>query len=142
MSAETLFSISNVVAALGWLLLIVVPKNTRAIWTAGRLIPLLFSGVYLGLLVTHWGEARGSLSSLQGVSELFSNPWLLLAGWMHYLGFDLFVGAWENRDAVSRGVSRWLVVPCLLLTFLVGPVGWLAYSLARTVGRKPDPARV
>jgi len=50
---------------------------------------------------------------------------------VHYLAFDLFVGTWETRDAAGRGISRWLVAPCLLLTFLFGPIGWLSYHLVR-----------
>jgi uncharacterized membrane protein YhdT len=63
---------------------------------------------------------------------LFSNPWLLVAGWLHYLAFDLLTGTWEARDAVSRGVPRWLLVPCLFLTLMFGPTGWLLYMLIRT----------
>jgi hypothetical protein len=55
---------------------------------------------------------------------------------VHYLAFDLFVGTWETRDAVGRGIPRWIVMPCLLWTFLFGPIGWLAYQAARrTRGR-------
>ena len=89
------------------------------------------ASLYLGLIALHWGDASGSFSSLSGVAELFSNRWLLLAGWTHYLAFDLFVGTWETRDAIARGVSRWLLAPCLVLTFLFGPIGWLAYQIVR-----------
>jgi len=117
----------------GWILLVAAPRNRRATTVAGAVIPLLLAALYLTLLAAHWGERRGGFSTLDGVSDLFSNEWLLLAGWVHYLAFDLFVGTWETRDALTRGISRWLVVPCLLLTFLVGPVGWLAYVLVRAI---------
>ena len=55
----------------------------------------------------------------------------LLAGWVHYLAFDLFIGAWETRDAAARGVPHAWVVPCLLMTFLLGPIGLLAYLAIR-----------
>jgi hypothetical protein len=71
------------------------------------------------------------------VSVLFRSPYALLAGWIHYLAFDLFTGAWEARDAAQAGISRWLVAPCLLLTFLFGPAGLALYLLLRlTVLRK------
>jgi ABA DEFICIENT 4-like len=133
MTAEGLFSIANLVAVAGWILLIAAPRNRRATTIAGTLVPLLLAGLYVALLTAHWGDRRGGFSTLRGVSELFSNDWLLLAGWVHYLAFDLFVGTWETRDALERGLSRWLVVPCLLLTFLFGPAGWLAYRLVRAV---------
>jgi hypothetical protein len=68
---------------------------------------------------------------LSSVAMLFSNPWLLLAGWTHYLAFDLFIGSWEVRDARDRGLPHLLVVPCLALTFLFGPAGWLLYLTMR-----------
>lgn len=131
MSAETLFSAANMVALVGWLLLLVVPRNRMATTVAGTVIPLLLAAVYLVVLAMNWGNARGSFSTLHGVAELFANPWLLLAGWVHYLAFDLFVGTWETRDAMAHGVPRWLLVPSLLLTFMFGPVGFLAYSATR-----------
>ena len=65
------------------------------------------------------------------VAKLFSNRWLLLAGWIHYLAFDLFIGAWEVRDAQDLGISHFIVIPCLLLTFLFGPAGLLLYFVIR-----------
>ena len=62
---------------------------------------------------------------------LFCARQALLAGWLHYLAFDLFTGSWEARDAVRLGISRWLAAPCLLLTFLLGPVGLGLYLLLR-----------
>jgi hypothetical protein len=133
MTAEAVFSIVNLVAVAGWILLIAAPRNRRAATVAGTIIPLLLAALYVALLTVHWGERRGGFSTLHGVSDLFSNEWLLLAGWVHYLAFDLFVGTWETRDALVLGISRWLVVPCLLLTFLFGPAGWLAYHVVRGI---------
>ena len=67
--------------------------------------------------------SEGGFSSLDDVALLFSNPWMLLAGWIHYLAFDLLVGTWEARDSRDRGIPHLLLVPCLILTFLFGPPG-------------------
>jgi hypothetical protein len=131
MTPEGLFALANPIAAAGWLLLIAGPRHPRVMAAAGTWIPLLLSATYLLVLAVHWGDANGSFSSLQGVSDLFANRWLLLAGWVHYLAFDLFVGAWEARDAARRGVSRILLAPCLVLTFLFGPVGLVLYHVIR-----------
>ena len=55
-----------------------------------------------------------------------------LAGWVHYLAFDLFIGSWQVRDAVRNAIPLWLVLPCLVLTFLFGPIGLVAYLAVRT----------
>jgi hypothetical protein len=136
MSAEQIFSLTNSLALLGWLLLVFAG---RARWAAslvvGAVLPLLLAVVYSGLLIGHWGEGGGSFRTLAGVSTLFENHWLLLAGWVHYLAFDLFIGAWEVRNSKALGISHLIVVPCLALTFLFGPVGLLLYFLIR-IARK------
>jgi hypothetical protein len=134
MSAEAIFSTSNLFAMAGWLLLVIAPRKRWATTTAGVVMPLTLSVLYLLLLVSRYGEASGGFSSLPAVAMLFSNRWLLLAGWIHYLAFDLFVGTWEVRDASRHGIPHLLVVPCLLLTFMFGPIGFMAYYALRTIG--------
>jgi hypothetical protein len=132
MSADKVFSICNSVALAGWLLLAFAGRRRWVAWlTTGVILPLLFAVAYLALLVSHFGETKGGFGSLTDVAALFSNHWMLLAGWIHYLCFDLFIGSWEVRDAEERGVSQWLVLPCLFLTFMFGPVGLLLYFALR-----------
>jgi hypothetical protein len=137
MSAETLFSICSTLVLPGWLLLVFAPRwkwSARII--AGGVIPLLLALVYLYLLVAHFGESGGGFGSLAQVSQLFQNPYALLAGWVHYLAFDLFIGSWEVRDSQRLGIHHLLVVPCLALTFLFGPVGLLLYFLLRLIMKR------
>jgi hypothetical protein len=137
MTPEHIFSICSVAATAGWILLIVTPRRSWAsTLVAGRVIPLLLAGVYFIFLGAHWGERTGGFSSLAAVAALFSNQWLLLAGWIHYLAFDLFVGSWEVRDAEERKISRWLAIPCLGLTFMLGPIGLLSYFAVRSAKGK------
>jgi len=96
-------------------------------------VPALLAAAYVAIVVTNWAGSEGGFSSLSGVAALFSNPWILLAGWTHYLAFDLLVGNWEVHDARTRGIPYVLVLPCLVLTFLFGPAGWLLYVTARSV---------
>jgi hypothetical protein len=128
---ETVFSICSTLAVVGWLLLIALPRHPLAHLVASVVIPLAIAVVYLVLIVQHFGGSDGGFGSLAEVTRLFANPAMLLAGWLHYLAFDLFLGAWEVRDAQRHGVPHLLVVPCLLLTFLLGPIGLLAYMAVR-----------
>ena len=73
---------------------------------------------------------------------LFSSPYALLAGWIHYLAFDLFTGAWEARDEAWLGISHWVVLPCLVLTFLFGPLGLSLYLLLKLAMRRSLGAEV
>lgn len=132
MSPEQIFSLCGMLVLPGWLLLIFLPRWK---WTARLvcpvLIPLLLALVYLWLVATTFGRTPGGFGSLAEVSTLFQNPRALLAGWIHYLAFDLFIGSWEVRDARRNGIHHLLVVPCLVLTFLFGPVGLLLYFALR-----------
>jgi hypothetical protein len=132
---DFLFQLANQAAAVGWLLLVVAPRwrGTRAAVLSGAL-PLLLAATYVGLIgyQTFAHPAAGAgFGSLAQVAALFREPWALLAGWVHYLCFDLWVGAWEARDAQRRGVPHGALIPCLLATFLLGPLGLLLYSGVR-----------
>jgi hypothetical protein len=141
MTPERLFSLVNVLALLAWLLLAILPRRPWVVrLVAGVAVPALLAIVYVALIGLHWGGAEGGFSTLADVALLFANPWLLLAGWVHYLCFDLLIGCWEVRDAQEQGVSHALVLPCLVLTFMFGPAGWLAYTAVKSVRRHLQPA--
>ena len=135
MTPDQIFAIVNPLAALSWLALIAVPR--RAAIVTGLVVPMLFALLYAGLIGGHWSGARGGFSTLPEVAQLFANPWLLLAGWVHYLCFDLLIGTWEVQDAQARGISHLLVVPCLVLTFLFGPTGWVLYKGLASLHPRP-----
>ncbi len=101
-----------------------------------KLVPGLFAILYTAIVVSLFWRSPGGFSTLASVAVLFSNPWLLLAGWVHYLAFDLLVGSWELQDSRERGIPHLMVLPCLLLTFLFGPAGWLLYRIVRSVHRR------
>src|SRR5688572_523103 len=121
MSPEQLFSVLNTIALVSWLLLAAFPRRpliTRTI--AGAAVPAFFAVAYIIMIAGAWGGSEGGFSTLDGVASLFANPWLLLAGWTHYLAFDLLVGVWEVHDSIERRIPHLAVVPCLALTFLFG----------------------
>jgi hypothetical protein len=134
--ASHIFSVVNLIAMLGWVLLAALPQpRWRADRVSGCWIPAVLSGLYLVIVAMTWGKAPGGFSSLAAVSQLFTNPWMLLAGWIHYLAFDLFVGGWIVRDSRERGIAHGWLLPSLLLTFLFGPAGWLSYLGLRAAKR-------
>jgi hypothetical protein len=138
MSPDLLFGVANGAALPGWLLLLFLPRwRWSARLVSSVLIPALLGSVYLVLIVRSLSAGgEGGFGSLAQIRALFENPWALLAGWIHYLAFDLFIGAWEVRDAQRIGLHHLLVVPCLALTFLLGPVGLLLYLVLRGVIKK------
>lgn len=132
MNPDVLFQASNTVAIVGWVALLaspVLPKLADRI--AGLIIPLLLSVAYTGTVLAFWSGTDGGFGTLADVMKLFTTPEIVLAGWVHYLAFDLFVGAWEVRTARRERIPFLLVVPCLALTFMFGPAGLLMFSFIR-----------
>ena len=132
MTPESIFKIANSIALIAWLLLVVLGRKR---WVSSLVTavatPALFALAYVIIFAMHGNESNGNFNTLAGVAALFSNVWLLLAGWIHYLAFDLFIGSWQVRDAAAHGISHWFAVPCLILTFLLGPAGLLLYFILR-----------
>ena len=132
MSPELLFKICNIFVLPGWLLLIFLPKwKWSAKFISAILIPFILASVYIYLILAYFWGAKGGFASLDQVTTLFDSPHLLLAGWVHYLAFDLFVGCWELRDSQKLNISHFLLIPCLILTFLFGPAGLFLYLILR-----------
>lgn len=134
MTPHVLFQIANPTAVLGWVALALSPLAPRAAgFAAGLAIPTLLSVGYVALVLAFWPGSPGGFGSLSQVMALFTDPWIALAGWVHYLAFDLFVGGWEVRTARREGIPHLLVLPCLALTFLFGPAGLLSFLGLRLV---------
>ena len=132
MSPDSVFSICNTIAMTGWIILIVLPGWYAADKFIIGIIITLFALVYAWMLFTDFRPSDVSkFGSLQGVMELFKNPVMVTAGWIHYLAFDLLAGLFIRNNARKHGISHWVVIPCLLLTFMFGPVGLLLYLLFR-----------
>ncbi len=131
MPLDTLFSLSGAAAMGGWLALAFAPSR----WPLARLLALAVAAtlalLYTALIAVFWTQGEGGFSSLGNLDALFEQRGHLLAGWVHYLAFDLLVGVWEREEAARVAMRRRTLLPCLCLTFLFGPIGWLAFLAAR-----------
>ena len=139
--ADQLFRFASTGVLLGWVALALSPLARPQALSAARWVAAVVCGLYVTLLVRSLLVGPGvppgaDLMTLDGIARLFTSRQAVLAGWVHYLAFDLWVGSWEAEDASRAGVPHWLLLPCLALTFLAGPLGLLAYLLARVAHRR------
>jgi hypothetical protein len=140
MPPDALFQIANPLVLTGWLALVLSPFAPRVAqgWAHG--VVLMQSTLYTALVLAFWAGAEGGFGTLAAVQALFRQPEIALAGWVHYLAFDLFVGAWAVRAARADGIAHALVLPCLIPIFLFGPAGLIGFALLRfTLTRKVLP---
>lgn len=135
---NTTFSLANIAAMLGWIILILLPRRWKQlVWIPQFIIPFGLSMLYATLVLTSLGSVDGvGFGSLQQVKILFSNDTALLGGWVHYLAFDLFIGAWIALKADEVSMSRILQAPILVATFMLGPLGLLIFLTMRGFYKK------
>jgi Domain of unknown function (DUF4281) len=134
MSADQVFQSANLVAVLGWIILIWGVIFKKPVWrelVAGQVWPTALSAVYTCLIIFFFSKAPGGFDSLVHVQLLFTSPWAALAGWLHYLAFDLFMGAYIARRVMEDGLPQLTLVALLPLTFLFGPIGYLGFQAVR-----------
>lgn len=125
MSWEQLFSAANLIALVAWAVLILGPRRFWAMNFLVRLAaPLTLSLVYSALILVYFARTNGGFGTLADVRILFASDPVLLAGWVHYLAFDLFVGGWLAGRMDRAAVARVIQSPVLAATFLFGPIGF------------------
>lgn len=137
MNAESIFSFGNSFVLLGWILLIFVPnwKYTQTLVLNGMIV--FFALLYSYMILKGIGNfSMDSFSTLANVKALFQQDDAVAAGWLHYLAFDLFVGAYIVRKSQQLQISRWLYTLPLPFTFMFGPMGYLIFFLIKTFKTK------
>ena len=135
MSNELIFQWANRSVLLPWTLLAFFPRNvwTRRLVHSGlfcALLALLYGGL---LLLDLPGPEGANFSSLDGVARIFTSEKTLIAAWVHYLAFDLFVGSWIVRDAARNNIVHAWTLPSLFVTLMLGPLGLLSWLVLRLV---------
>lgn len=136
-----IFKFTCFTALLGWLVLFLLPFWPVTTFSPQNfvvgIVALLLSIAYVYLVFLGkrhddpHHKVRGSFWSLKGIINLFKTPRIVLAGWVHYLVFDLMVGLFIVTNAAHYNISHWLLLPCLFLTMMFGPAGLLLYLLLR-----------
>lgn len=142
MPLEQIYSLCSLVALCGWLCLAAAPIGKDRLVLAARIFSALLCAAYLTQMFTITEPTGGDFSTLEGVSRLFSAPGNVMLGWTHYLAFDLFIGSWEIEDSGREGIAHWAMIPFLILTFLLGPIGLLGYLIVRSIHRKRNRRQI
>jgi hypothetical protein len=141
MSADDWFGIASAAVLPGWLILIAAPRG-RWVWLdriPALILPFGLSALYAGVIMAHFSAAGGGFGSIAKVRALFASDYGLLAGWVHYLAFDLMIGAMMAGKMDQMGLSRLSQAPLLALIFLFGPLGvfliWSMQGAMRAFGK-------
>lgn len=132
MDFAQVFSVASSAAMLGWLVLILAPRRPVVIQALRLGLIGALSLTYAVLIFVYFFRVEGGgFGSIEEVRALFMSDPVLVAGWIHYLAFDLFTGSWIAVEADKRGYNRLLQAPMLIATFMLGPIGLLLFYLTR-----------
>jgi hypothetical protein len=136
MDTSLVFQIVNTIVLPAWIILIFFPKKSwrnPVIYSFAVLMAIL----YTFYVITGLGDMdMESFSKLEGIKEMFSTDVAVLTGWIHYLVFDLLVGNWVLNNSQKHKINHYWVIPCLILCFMFGPIGYLIYSLVKLIQTK------
>jgi ABA DEFICIENT 4-like len=138
MTPSDVFSIANMMAMPMWLLMIILPKwKVTRFLVDYKIIPLLLSLIYAVYIINSMltGPAM-DFGSLESVMGLFTVENAVLAGWVHYLAFDLLVGMWMLDENKALKIHPLIMAPCLIGTFMLGPIGFLIFMLVRAIKKQ------
>ena len=134
MNVDQIFIFASSIAFISWSLLFIYPYSTgiRQILYGG--VVTCFSLLYTGLFICYFDpESFQSFSTLSGLVSLFSNKEAVLLGWIHYLAFDMLAGLYISKDAEKNKLDPWIIRLMFFFTFVAGPLGFLVYTIIRTV---------
>lgn len=138
--SQAFFQVTNTVALLAWIALLLFPARRIVSGVACAIVvPGLLAACYFAVIAWKLAEnglPKEDLTTIAGLRSVFGDDWVLAAAWTHYLVFDMVVGAWIARDAVRLGIPWPLRSLALLLTFLAGPVGFLIHLVCRFAFRR------
>ena len=141
MTPALAFQLASTLVLPQWILMIAAPRWRVTQWLMDSyVIPVVLALLYVFYLFGNGPIDFASFGTLAGVSALFKNGGdsVMLAGWVHYLAFDLVVGSVIVRDAQLKKIPHGLIILPLLGCFLLGPTGLLLYWLLRLTRRVID----
>ena len=138
MTPSEVFSIVNMLALPMWLLMIILPKwKVTRLLADWKVIPLLLSLVYAFYIISSMMSGISmDFGSLESVMQLFTVENAVLAGWVHYLAFDLLIGMWILNQNQQLNIHPIILAPCLLGTFMFGPIGFLLFMIIKAFKTK------
>lgn len=120
-----------------WISLVLLPRwrHTKTITTA---IAVAYSFLYVVLAYVLFSKAMfamdlNAFSTTAGLTQMFTDATSVLAGWAHFIVFDLWTARFFVLDSARSNIPHLAVVPCILGCMFFGPLGLLTYVTVKKV---------
>lgn len=138
MTPTDVFSIAGMISIPMWILMIFLSKwKVTRFLIDFKVIPVVLAFIYM-IYIYEAIKVSGMMDfgDLKSVMALFTEENAVLAGWIHYLTFDLLIGMWMLDQNKELRINHLLIAPCLFLTLVLGPIGFLFFMSVKTAKQK------
>ena len=133
---DLLYGLTGMIIVICWGVLILHPdRGSRFITIPKFAVPAAFGLIYAGVMMAKFFGSGGGYGSVAEVRALFAHDDILLAGWLHYLAYDFFIGVWIAEQADRMGLSRQIQAAILVIAFMFPPMGFVLFLTTRAVSR-------
>lgn len=135
MTPTQVFSIAGMVTTPMWILMIFFPKwKVTNYLISFKIVPIILSFIYTIYIINAISiSGMPDYGNLDSVMKLFTEENAVLAGWVHYLAFDLIIGMWILNASKKLNIHQLIIAPCLFATFMFGPVGFLLFFIIKII---------
>ncbi len=135
MTTTQVFSIAGMITTPMWILMIFFPKwKVTNYLISFKIVPIILSFIYtIYIINTISINGMPDYGNLDSVMKLFTEENAVLAGWVHYLVFDLIIGMWILNASKKLNIHQLIIAPCLFATFMFGPVGFLLFFIIKII---------
>lgn len=133
---DLLYGLTGMIIVICWGVLILHPdRSSRFITIPKFAVPAVFGLIYAGVMMAKFFGSGGGYGSIAEVRALFAHDDILLAGWLHYLAYDFFIGVWIAEQADRMELSRQIQAVILVIAFMFPPMGFVLFLATRAISQ-------
>jgi hypothetical protein len=126
------FWLSIAVYAVGWLALLFAPLRHRFCWIFARSCAMILAIGFCLLLLANMNQIASWQQLLFSGGVTSQQFWSAMPlSTLHMLAFNLFIGSWQVEDGPRHQLPHSIILPCLIATAFVGPLGFAMHILIR-----------
>ena len=137
MTPTELLYIVKIVTIPMWVLMVILPewKLTRH-FIDNRTAPKILFYLFITYLILSLQSIEGfGLYNFGPAIELITIGNVILALKVLFISWDLMIGMWILNNAKESNLSHLLIIPCLVITYYVAPLGALLFVLVRWISK-------
>ena len=138
MTPTELLYIVKIIAIPMWILMVILPewKVTRYLIDRKTVPNAMFFVFIAYLFLSLQDGGVFSFGSLGSAIELVTIENGILALIVLFYSWDLLIGMWILNKAKESNLPHLLIIPCIIATYYIAPLGFLLFVIVRWIGNR------